>query len=111
VGDLTPVIGGVVVAIVGVVGAWINGRRLRKLGIGADMATVLAAKEQLADVWEEKFHLVTDELERERAAHAATREELRLERDAGMRCRRELDACRSDERAVERRRRPRSGTS
>lgn len=108
-GDLTPVIAGAIAAILGILGGALNARRLRKLGVGEDMAKVLAAKTELVATWEAKYEIVEQERDEERAAHSATREELRLERDAGNRCRRELDDARSELRTVSRRRQPRVG--
>lgn len=103
-GDLTPFLLAIGAAVVGIVGTWYSTRRLRKLGLGQDQATVNQALRELADVWEEKFNIVTAELARERGAHGETAAALAIERTLGSQCRTDLDNVRSELRALQRRR-------
>jgi hypothetical protein len=103
--DLTPAVLGVVAAVVGGIGAWLNVRRLRKLGVGEDATTVLQGQRDLADIWEQKYELEQAAHQVEVSAHLATKAELAIERQLGAQCRTDLDNVRSDLRALERRRR------
>jgi len=109
VGDLTPAIAGVAAAVIGGIGAWLNARRLRKLGLGENQTTLLRGTRDLADLFEQKYELECEAHAAEVTAHLATKAELHLERTLASQCRRDLDDVRSELRALERRRLPRSG--
>lgn len=103
-GDPTPALVAIASIVGGLVALAKNLPRIRQL-FRVDQAAALAVIRERAELFEAKYEIVTDELAEERAAHAQTIEELRLERDAGARCRRELDDARSELRAMQRRRR------
>lgn len=107
-GDFIPVAAAIVTAIAGAVGTWFAARRLRQLGLGDDQKQVNQTLRELADTWEEKFNLVSADLEAEKTAHRQTLDDLAFERRAAAQCRRDLDDARSQIRVLERRR-PRGG--
>ena len=101
--DLTPALVAVASIVGGLLALSRNLPRVRKL-FRVDQAELVSNLRELADTWEEKHRLVTTDLAAAKAAHAAAIEDLRLERDAGFRCRRELDTVQSELRAINRRR-------
>lgn len=108
-GDLTPVVLSLLAGIVGIVGTILSARKFNKLGLGKDQRIVNTTLRELADVWEEKFHMKDAELADAKAAHVATAAELTSEKYLGKQCREDLDDVRSELRALERQRgRPRA---
>lgn len=97
-GELAPVAAAIAVTALGAIGTWFSARRLRRLGVGADNATVLATRRELADVWEEKYKIVIAERDDLKA-------KLAFAEASGDECRRELDDLRSERRTAERERR------
>lgn len=100
--DFTPAIAAVALAVLGALGTWYSGRKLKQLGLGVDQKQVNQTLRELADVREEKFQLVSADLVAEKVSHGVTKEHMADEQRAGDRCRRELDDVRSDLRALQR---------
>ena len=90
-GDLGPVLAAIAVTIIGAIGATFSARRLRKFGLGDDQAKVNAALRELADVWEEKYHLEHEARVNAETALAQVKAEQQIERTRAAQDRSALD--------------------